>query len=264
MAGSAGLLTSCQSGMAGSAAQETTTITPIATLEAGTAATPFPTLVPPDAENVPLYADARTINRNSLYPQDWRRIRYQTSATTRELVDFYNEQLSSQGWVFTNGPVQRVSGQAFIYKWTDSREVVPWDLSLEVLISGAYQGKIRDVDLDLHRVPNLDRIPLYPHARKVEVQGLPSKFGERFRAQLTTYVTDAAPEVVEAYYRMMLPQHGWSEPPKDDDIKSKGLLFSWGTGGMHALKVFHLDIVASEEPEGGTRIQVKLDGTILR
>gem|GEM_PF-3916235 len=55
--------------------------------------TPFPTIPPPAAENVPIYPGAKNINNENVYATDWRRTRYETDATQEEVIAFIRPSL---------------------------------------------------------------------------------------------------------------------------------------------------------------------------
>jgi hypothetical protein len=119
------------------------------------------------------------------------------------------------------------------------------------------------VDLNLERVPILDRIPLYLDAHSVEKKQLPSETTQ-FTDLHTWYTTRAAPEEVEAYYLGELPQHGWTGPEPGSNITTKGVIFGWGTGTFHRLTFYKLSIAASRTSTAETIVHLKIEGTISR
>ncbi|MEO6458216.1 MAG: hypothetical protein ABIO92_08070 [Chloroflexia bacterium] len=227
----------------------------------------FPTPMPPEAEDVPLYPGAFSIDNSRVYEQDWRRTRYQVESNSHEVVAFYKKQLPNQGWVLDR---EYWSGfrASLSYKWDGSTSAVPWDSELHLDID---QSNVHVyVNMSLERVPNLDRIPLYQDAQQVEVKEVPSKeWGSRFIEQHTSYITDVKPEEVKAFYKAMLQPYGWSssdggsEDGDNNDNIYKGIKFGWRTGDIHHMRYIGLDITANEVPGGRTNVKMKLDGTLL-
>jgi len=246
------------------------------------AVTSFPTIVPPDAENVPLYPDGRKVDKNKVYDSDWRRTRYNTVASIDDVMGFYKAQLPKQGWVLEREQayVGGFRGWLF-YEWEDSAQVLPWNLELEIYIEQLQNGELH-VNQTLDRVPNLGRIPLYSDATQVQTRQVPSSWRRQYVERHIAYITNANPEDVVAYYRTVLPQcdwYEWGETEKgssdgdnhDSDgadvaansVGAKDVCFRWAAGSVHKLKFVDLCLATQQEPDGRTAVRIKLDGTIL-
>lgn len=232
----------------------------------------MPTIVPPDAEQLIMYPQTWDVSYDKIHEQDWRSLSFMTYAPSQQVMAFYDEQLTKKGWVFEweNKPSQATAPDRVNidrkYSWSDGAGILPWDLALFINFQGEPRGL--QVELSLFRVPNFDRIPLYPGAQKVQSVWVPSTRWKGFQEKHISYLTDATPKEVEMYYKALLPQCGWGgpsegfEPGNNNDDISKGILFGWGTGGQHNLTSVGLAIVANQEPGGQTKVEMKLDGTI--
>jgi hypothetical protein len=197
-----------------------------------------------------------------------------TDTSAQDVIAFYNEQLATKGWVTEwSNDISTVPDRADIglgYSWSDRAGVLPWDLSLVVSLRDIYDGPTQGLSVELHlsRVPNVDRVPLYPGAQRVQSEWVPSTRWEGNKEKDISYITSASMQDVKSYYKALLPQCGWGGPSEgfepgdlNEDI-SRGIKYGWGTGGLHNAMYVGLTITATPISDGKTQVQIKLDGTL--
>jgi hypothetical protein len=242
-----------------------------ATKPTNTSTISFATIVPPSVETVTVYPEAKDVSYDKLYSDDLYSVSYIANATFPQVEAFYEKQLSHDGWTLEwDNKGEEYLDESSSYSWTDSANTQPWDLSLFLDLKEITSGDPRGlrVEESLRRQPNLNRVPLYPDAHQVESTWQPSIKWTGFEEKHITYLTDATPQELSAYYKNILPQCGWSGPSEgfqpgdlNNDI-SKGIRYGWGTGGLHNLRYIGLTITSNSTSSGKTQVQIKLEGTL--
>jgi hypothetical protein len=196
--------------------------------------------------------------------------------SAQEVNTFYNEQLVSEGWNLEwSNDISTIPGIADTglgYSWSDSRGVLPWDLSLVISLRDVHDGPVQGLSVELHlsRVPNVDRVPLYPGAQHIQSTWVSSTRWEGYKEKDISYMSSASTDEIKNYYKDLLPQCGWGGPSEgfqpgdlNDDI-SRGIKYGWGTGGLHNMTYMGLTITASPTAGDKTKVEMLIDGTINR
>jgi hypothetical protein len=223
----------------------------------------MPTIVPPDAENVPVYPGAKNIKTSKVWDTEWSHTSFEVYADPDEnvlafgefsVLGFYDKYLKERGWTFV-GESKMGTFVGRSYEWTDATGAVPWDIGLNVSIDmwtiGPNKGKVGG-DLSLHRTPNLKHVPLYPNAQQID-----SKEGcaGNFCTLTATYITSATLEEVEAYYRKVLPQLGLSAPSGDIEA---GFEARYWNGTPEQMFIYIMVVSAKQEADGKTKVYIQL------
>ncbi len=247
-----------------------------------------------EEENIPIYPGALEVETGKIWENDWRRIGYTSHATVEEVGMFYIEQLQKRGWVL-NYENRKIPGQLMLsYAWHDSEKLKPWDLEVTITITERSEtphgssdtiplpvpidspwpsptpNRVEEdtketnspgtyVDIGLSREPNFDRVPLYPGAEQIEMQGWCDDMGDTSLAtsvRCIIYSTKATRMQVEEYYKYNLAQHGW-QFNKGRDSEQGSISFRWSKGSRGGGK---LTIITEELSAGITKVTMKLVG----
>lgn len=179
----------------------------------------------PDGEYLPLYPGAVI---KSIYGESVteRLVRYEAPASENSVRAFYARVLPKSGWTYLDSIGDPE------YEWTDPKGLMPWHLSLHLLISKGDAGAgISEVQFNYSRYPDASKTPLYPDAQDISVNKV-APGGPPFPASCsdtittTTYRTGATPAEVDAFYQTTLVPYGWKRVEGAGSIDSaKGLRF---------------------------------------
>jgi hypothetical protein len=122
-------------------------------------------------------------------------------------------------------------------------------------------GERRSVQTHLYRIPDPNMVPIYPNSEALGVHHEVTSGG--WKERLTTFVTSDEPSKVEAYYRGLLPQYGWSQQEEIEEDTAKGLVYEYEIGSGPYFRRARLHI-SSGTHEGRTRVQLRVEGTDVR
>ena len=204
-----------------------------------------------EIETIPLYPDAKQKDHANPWAPGLQVVVYETSATSTEVLTFYKDALPANGWRLIKEQVDPPAVLQFLP--TTASDDLPWKLHLSV-IPTVLRSSNTEVRIILKRQPDPTRVPLYPDANQIEVKyAQPS----RFVVRITTYVTNAKPDEIKAYYEETLPQHGWElvEP-----IEGQGPAFAHRyTGGWSSVRVN-----SATQPDGRVRVELRVTNTDMQ
>jgi hypothetical protein len=229
--------------------------TPVAKAEP--AAQPIPTQ--PGWEtvaNVPLYPAAEGMHELIEPSSTIRYVGYVVSDSEEKVEPWYRDYLLGHGWT--------IYGLEYVhmYRWVDKDGPTPWGLSLTV---GTIELEVdeTEVELQIYRWPNVDKLPLYPGAQQVEAKSVPPPKGDEgeMEVRVTTYVTEATPDEVERYYKPVLQEHTWQPDEKAQGSidRAPGIVYHHWYGAMPSRDGANLYICAQPQGDGLTKVEMRVE-----
>lgn len=218
----------------------------------------LPTITAPDAEHVPMFPGAYDIKAKEVKTIALgTETTYWVEASGDDLMNFYDSFLTQHDWVLVQkikqGDNMPTDGRK--YSWTDSKGVLPYDLDLLItptdFLYGPYKGKLYVLVYEA-RVPNVERLPLYPGAQDVTSS---DDICGSFACRTITYTTEARPYEVETYYNAIMPQLNTGSL---GGSITNGMRFFRATGLVEHVKLFDLTITASDLKNDKFKIVLKV------
>ena len=234
-------------------------------------------------KDIPIYPDARNkFDPYSTLPKTNETTRYQSDASPDAIADFYKNALAQPGWEL-KAVDKLVPDEPLLYfQWSDPQGEAPYDLRVGVSIRG---DEPRYVELGLTRLPDANKIPLYPGAAQPTVVYLPGQPDDpRVVTKVTSYTTDASPSEIKQFYESFLESYGWkvwqgqddtantatneasSKAGKDhanDNQMTYSFVYAAG-GGSGTITRAQVTITTTREASGQTRVELRAEGYNIR
>ena len=230
-------------------------------------------IVPPSVETITLYPGVRDVSYlvDQGNGRGWSvKGNYIADATAPQLLQYYDDTLGKFGWILdatSSTPTGEAPGGDLLlsheYFWADVTKTVPWNLTLEISADQAHQqdsqaAQITKVQATLSREPSLGGVAFYPSARQIETHSESSSTIRGFGKTYFSYVVDATPDEVRAYYEKVAPQSGWKVSDEGHDIMTDGIFYEWHGGGTKQKRDTYLTIRAKPASQGQTTVQIIL------
>ncbi len=212
-----------------------------------------------ELQKVPIYPGAQRLGP---IPNQSGTIAFEVRESLNKVIAFYRDALPKEGWTLNI----EWSSFSFDYVWFGNAENAPSILHLDLRIyeDDNANGKLTTIYMDLMREPSPKNIPLYPDAQQVEVHNTmvtDPHWGAEVQERLVSYLTNATPSAVQAYYSSTLPQHGWSLTEQPDYRFAQGTNFTFSLGASRTSGL--VNIVAEKQTNGQTRVELRLRGNTL-
>jgi hypothetical protein len=172
----------------------------------------------PSLDQVPMYPNARDKSATSNEAPAWSSASFQTSDALDKVVQYYKEQLPTQGWTLTE---ETPDSQALTFLWTDPEKAPLDNFELHVLIENRAEVQTH-VRLLMRHWSDPTEIPLYRDATNIKVDYFKDPNLDELWQHVTVYETGARPEELETYYRNLLQSLGWEYEQVSGPISSPG------------------------------------------
>jgi len=134
-----------------------------------------------------------------------------TTNDTKQIVrDYYRDLLANAGWFVMEEGGNSGSWKLKVYK-RNQEGLAPmrWVLRMYIDPMPVEDGGRTRIIIIYEAWPDPHNAPLYPDAQQVEVRWeTDNEFGIDAK-RVTSYLTSATRAQIEAYYKAVLPQHGW-------------------------------------------------------
>lgn len=166
----------------------------------------------PDIQYLPVYTDAfvmKTELKPYLTSYSLAQLTYAVPDDFFRVTRFYNTVLPKSGWrlLYSNNA-------SATYLWTDPGGLLPWHLSMDVVLEPTLEGKTVVV-LSYERIPDVENnLPVYTGAQQIKQEEgqefTDTPLGKQPMHVITkTFVSDAPLDKIESYYNTTLIEHGW-------------------------------------------------------
>jgi hypothetical protein len=197
-------------------------------------------------EDVVRYPNGKQVHhwRDENDPEDYV-YDFTTPDSLDVILSYYKRTLASAGWLLQE-EVGRENIRGLYFVWLNpstAPTAAPGRRYLHVSITGAVGEEEGFIRINHERWPDPNGVQLLPDAQDVTVEWEQPPNDPDWE-RVTTFTTSATPDEVEAFYREILPKHGWVltnwQPPE-------GTNFGYNRGG----------------PETGTGSSVIVDARLL-
>ncbi len=233
-------------------------------------------------DEIPVFEGARITNRTCVDdPTDKCWVELNTTASVDEVATFYRNLLTNAGWSIlaevhgkskvvlslSQGGSSETSGSLENSYSSDGSDAAPAALPpirryIDVSVSqDDYEGGTY-VNLMYERWPDAREIPIYPDAEEVKVEW--DVLDDFTQHRVTRFITTASPGEVEAYYKDVMTQLGWTyrdyKPVNNRDPHRSGIFFRYSRsipGGMIGSGV---TLFTDPLPENRTQVELIAEG----
>ncbi|HYP42090.1 MAG TPA: hypothetical protein VEX13_17170 [Chloroflexia bacterium] len=218
-------------------------------------------------EDIPLYSGATNVDTEKVWRSEWSHTSYEVTAPREEVIAFYKTILPKKGWTITgeaNDPTLNDAGLGC--RWVDDTGVLPYHREMTIDVTGGVEGEFVGrtfVDISLKRVPDYEKVPVYPGAQSVETNKEAISAGSDDANYVTRFVTHAKPEEIGAYYKQALQQQGYQFDQDSLDIP-KGYSFRFEDGGPHGRRVIVVNVVTEFQGDNQTRVTIEVGASNAR
>ncbi len=213
-------------------------------------------------EDIPIYEGAQLTDKVCGEPSDKCTIELRTDAAVEEVGAFYRKLFTGADWTLLDELVTTHGVELYYVKVIDTATPpLRYYVSVRAL---QIDEPFTTVSLHFERWPDARELPIYPEAQQVTVEWytLDSVLNER----ITRFVTKASPSEVEAYYKDVMSQQGWTyrdyEPPHSLAPDRPGIYFRYSRTSRTVRLIGGAVTLFTDAKEGGlTQVELRAEGT---
>jgi hypothetical protein len=214
--------------------------------------------VVPEAKGVPLYPGTERgwVDREGSSWFNWRDISLVVPAEPEVVRSFYKRELPKGRWQLLS---EGGSPYDLEFVRLDTEGDLSWRFRLVMENRPATEedgGGKTDVAIEIFRLPDMQKLPVYPDAHDAKVTE--ELFTGDVIRRTTLYTVSAQPGDVEAWYRSILLKAGaWDDETERSDQR-EGLFFSYYRDGTRpGGRVANIVVIARQNPGGQTEVELR-------